>query len=212
MKLITSQLVQICAAAMAVLILPQTAFAQVPPVVDPQPDPVNVPANYPGNIVAVSRIKVSCQDLKTVVQKEDRTAVMMTWKTNYFGGKFNNAKRCQIVSQRLQKASDLNNGTFRDLNLTIGTLRSQTVICVLKDTSEKCSDENLLLTLKPENAINPNAVIQQFTTFAAEGTGGVEESARAKSVDLNLGHWERKAFGLPKPKTPAPAKRPSGGF
>ena len=211
MKLITSQLLQLCVAAISTLVIPQLAIAQAPPVVETELGPVTVPTNHPGNVAFVARLKVSCQALKTVVQKEDRQAVMMTWKTNYFGEKFSNAKRCQIVSERLQKAADLNNGTFKDLNLGVGALHSQTVICIMKDGSEKCDDNNLLFTLKPENAGNPTAVIQQFTTFVTEGTGGIEESAHSGSVDLNLGHWERKVFGMPKTRV-SKTKRANTGF
>jgi Circadian oscillating protein COP23 len=212
MKLITSQISQICLATIVTIVMPQLSIAQAPPVVDEPSSAPELPTRFPGSTAAVSRLKVSCQSLQTVVQKEDRQAVMMTWKTNYFGDKYNNAKRCQIVSERLQKAADLNNGTFQDLNLASGTLRSQTVICTLKDPSQACDDNNILFTLKPENARNPKAVIEKIANFAREGTPGPDESGgRFPSIDLNLGHWERKALGVS--RTPIiKIKRPSGGF
>jgi Circadian oscillating protein COP23 len=230
MKLTTRQILQICIATISALVIPQFAIAQMSPDVDiitaptaPKQIPTDidstttpiVPTEIPGGIIgAVPRLKVSCKDLKTVVEREDRRAVMMTWTTNYFGGKFTNAKRCQIVSERLQKASDLNGGTFQDLELASGTLNSQTVICVLKDNSQKCDGSNLLLTLKPENARDPQAVIRKIATFANNGTGGVDENN--SPVDLNLGRWEVKAFGARKTpsirKTPTRAKPSPTGF
>jgi hypothetical protein len=227
MKLTTRQILHTCIATISAIVIPQLAIAQMPPDFDaptaptaPKPippvdsttTPPIVPTQIPGgDIAAASRLKVSCQDLKTVVEREDRKAVMMTWTTNYFGEKFSNAKRCQIVSERLQKASDLNGGTFKELELASGTLNSQTVICVLKDNSQKCDQSNLLLTLKPENARDPQAVIRKIATFANDGTGIVDESN--SPVDLNLGNWELKAFGVRKTtnvqKTPSIPKAPT---
>jgi Circadian oscillating protein COP23 len=228
MKLTTRQILHICIATISAIVIPQLAIAQmppdldsttvptvpkqIPPAVDSTTTPPIVPTQIPGgNIVVAPRLKVSCQDLKTVVEREDRRAVMMTWTTNYFGEKFSNAKRCQIVSERLQKASDLNGGTFKELELASGTLNSQTVICVLKDNSQKCDQSNLLLTLKPENARDPQAVIRKIATFANNGTGVLDENN--SPVDLNLGHWELKTFGVRKTtsvrKTPGIRKAPT---
>jgi hypothetical protein len=120
---------------------------------------------------------------------------MVTWNSGYFGKEFTPAKRCQMVSERLQQAANLNGGTFKDLQLASGTVNSQAVICALQSGSNKCDRENLLFTLKPENARNPEAVIQKLFTFAQDGSSSIDESASHRSrVDLNLGRWEQQAF------------------
>jgi hypothetical protein len=177
-----------CLTAVSTLLFNPIAGSQIPPVVDAV-DPNNT------HTAAISQLKVRCQDLKTVVQKEDRQAVMIIWKSNYFGREFTNNKRCQVVSERLQRAASLNGGTFQGLELASGVVNSQTVICALQNGNQECNPNNMLFTLNPKNANNPEYVIQQIMTFAEDGTGMVNESTGGRSIDVNLGNWERKAFG-----------------
>ena len=194
-SIIITQLLSIWMATISTIFIPQLAQAQVPNIVDDTTSvtPKETPASQ--NIAAASKVEVRCQDLKTVVKKYDQQAVMMTWTTNYFGQQFTNSKRCQIVSDRLQKAANQNGGTFKGLELASGTVNAQTVICVLPSSGKKCDGNNMLFTLKPENAGSPEAVIQQVVSFATDGSGSVEESTRSRlKVDLSLGNWEQKAF------------------
>jgi hypothetical protein len=200
-----NRILSICIATICTsTIVPQLVRAQIPPIVEPTTTPAvpqgtptnnNTTTNTNTNTAAASKIEVKCEDLKTVVKKGDRQATMMTWNTDYFGRNFSNAKRCQAVSERLQKAANLNGGTFQGLELASGTVNAQTAICALQNGKKKCDGDNMLFTLKPENAKNPEAVIQQILKFGEDGSGSVEESTRPRSkVDLNLGNWERKAF------------------
>jgi hypothetical protein len=199
------------------LLLPQLATAQLPPVVDGTPS--HPPATGVAPIdtstsptAAASGIKVSCQDLKTIVQKGDRQAVMVTWNSGYFGKEFTPEKRCQMVSARLQQAADTNGGTFKGLQLASGTVNSHPVICALQSGSTKCDRQNLLFTLKPENARNPEAIIQKIFKFAEDGSGVINESSsQSPKVDLDLGNWERQAFGQSKPGS-ANARSVDTGF
>jgi Circadian oscillating protein COP23 len=205
-----TQILGIRIATIGAIIVPQLAQAQVPTIVDTTPP---VPQNGAStNTAAVSKLVVNCRDLKTVVKKDDQQAVMITWNTNFFGKEFTNSKRCQIVSERLQKAANQNGGTFKGLDLAIGIVNAQTVICTLPSNGEKCDRNNMLFTLKPENSSNPEAVIEQILTFAADGSGSVQEGTKSRSrVDLSLGNWERKAFKSKKPATTNP-KRIKTGF
>ena len=120
---------------------------------------------------------------------------MVSWNYDGFGREFTPEKRCQMVSERLQQAANSNGGTFKDLQLASGTVNSQAVICALQSNSNKCDRQNILFTLKPENARNPDAVIQKIFSFARDGSSSLNESASSNpSVDLNLGTWEQKAF------------------
>ncbi len=212
MKLITTQILHIWIATISAIAIPQLAQAQVPNIVDSTDSATQKETPAIQSTAAVSKLEVSCQDLKTVVKKNDQQAVMMTWTTNYFGQQFTNSKRCQIVSERLQKAANQNGGTFKGLELASGTVNGQTVICALPSSGKKCDGNNLLFTLKPENAGNPEAVIQQVVNFATDGSGSVEESTRPRSkVDLSLGNWEQKTFKNKKPVAIKP-KRSKIGF
>lgn len=104
-----------------------------------------------------------------------------------------------MVSERLQKAATLNGGTFQGLELASGNVNSQPVVCTLQNVREKCDRDNILFTLKSENANNPEAVIQQIVKFGEDGSGSIDEGVRLRSrskVDLNLGNWEQKVFSI----------------
>ena len=139
---------------------------------------------------------------------------MVTWSSGYFGKEFTPAKRCQMVSERLQQVANLNGGTFKDLQLASGTVNSQPVICALQSGSQKCDRQNLLFTLKPENARNPEVVIQKIFNFAQDGSSSLNESSSRKpQVDMNLGNWEQKAFSQPSKKSSTTNSRnPDTGF
>jgi iron uptake system EfeUOB component EfeO/EfeM len=202
----------ICVATIGSISIPQLAQAQVPTIIDTAPEASKEQPAASTTTATVSKLEVRCQDLKTVVQKGDQQAVMMTWNTNHFGKEFSNLKRCQVVSERLQKAATLNGGTFKGLELASGTINFQPVICALQNGSKKCTADNMLFTLKPENADDPEAVIEQIFNFAEEGSGMVNESTRStKRVDRNLGNWERKNFARKKSVTTTP-RNPKKGF
>ncbi|PSB40453.1 COP23 domain-containing protein, partial [Chamaesiphon polymorphus] len=174
---------------------------QLPPIVDSNVRTGSTGQGSNNNIpevivAAASSLKVSCQDFKTVVQKGDRQAVMVTWNYNGFGREFTPEKRCQMVSERLQQAANLNGGTFKELQLASGTVNSQVVICAVQSNGQRCDRQNMLFTLNPENARNPEATMQKIFTFAQNGRSSVQESTRSqpRSADLNLGNWENRAF------------------
>lgn len=191
----TNQILSICLAAISALSLTQLAQAQIPAIVDAKSPAVAPETSSQASSASALKLQVSCEDSKTVVKKGNRQATMVTWSTTHFGKEFNTEKRCQVVSERLQKAADLNGGSFQGLELASGTVNFQSVICALQNGSKKCDRDNFLFTLKPENANNPDAVIQQMIRFGEDGSGTVEESAKPKpKVNRSLGSWERKAF------------------
>jgi hypothetical protein len=241
MKLATLPQILLASTLTAVtLFSTQFAQAQLPPIVDNNATNSIAPTsggndggdnNSGGNssnggdsqqiVAAAATLKVSCQDLTTVVKKGDRQATMVSWNYAGFGKDFTPEKRCQMVSERLQQVADSNGGTFKDLQLASGTVNSQPVICALQANAKKCTTQNLLFTLKPENARNPEAVIQKIFTFAQDGTGTLNESAstRPLKADLNLGNWEQKVFpgsvmktGNGKRSTPVKQNNPNRGF
>ena len=173
------------------------------------------PNNAPQDAnIANAGLRVSCQNLTTVVQKGDRQAIMLTWNYSGFGREFTPEKRCQIVSERLQQAANINGGTFKDLQIATGTVNSRAVICALQSNSNKCTRKNLLFTLNPENASNPDAVIQRMFSFAQDGSSSINESASARpsKVDPNLGNWEQKAFPRSQKYAPTNRRKIDTGF
>ncbi len=198
--IVAAQILLTCLTSSLPLLAPEIAQAQLPMIINSEQRD-NSSQEPPSNSQATgseSSLKVTCQDLKTVVQKGDRAAVMLTWNYDGFGEKFTPEKRCQIVSERLQQAANRNGGTFKDLQLASGTVKSQVVICALQPKINKCNNQNLLFTLKPENARNPDVIIEKVFGFAQDGSGTVEESSSTKpKVGKNLGKWEQQAFSKP---------------
>ncbi|MCY7337219.1 MAG: hypothetical protein LH613_13565, partial [Chamaesiphon sp.] len=89
MKLtILTQILFACTVSIAALSIPKLTQAQLPPVIDnnqnnlnsAEPSKNSAQDNAPQVITAsASTIRVSCQDLTTIVQKGDRQAVMVNW-------------------------------------------------------------------------------------------------------------------------------------
>jgi hypothetical protein len=219
MKLfITARILLACLLPATTMMVPQLVKAQLPAIVDSQPtgNAPETPNNNSQQVItaSASTLKVICQDTKTIVQKGDRQATMVTWNYDGFGKEFTPEKRCQMVSERLQQAANLNGGTFKDLELASGTVNSQPVICALQSSTKKCNRQNLLFTLKPENARNPDAVIQKIFGFAQDGSSSLNESASSHrpAVDKNLGNWEQKAFPGSKKPSGVNSSRTDTGF
>ena len=188
-----------------------TIVTPTPPQIQDATAPVQPAPNNPDATVATaSIIKVGCEGLQTAVQKGERQAFLFNWKTSYFGAEYTPEKRCQIVSQRLQSAADRNSGTLKGLELKSGNLNGQTVICVIQSGENRCTDRNLLFTLNPENAKNPQAVIAKILTFASSGSSTINESARSQPSS-DLGNWERRAFPESK-KSTTPNQNYNSGF
>jgi Circadian oscillating protein COP23 len=194
-----------------VILSGQIGRSQMPPVIDNSiSDEIESDSS---TLAAGSTLRVSCQDLKTVVHKGDRQAVMLSWNYSGFGSEYTPTKRCQIVSERLQQAANRNGGTFKDLQLASGTVNALTVICALSAKSSNCDRQNMLFTLKPENSRNPEAIIQKIFSFAQDGSASIEESAGGKpKLDKNLGNWEQRAFGRLHRSTPSKQSNLDTGF
>jgi Circadian oscillating protein COP23 len=185
--------------------------AQIPKISSPTL-PTIISPTVPMNVATAPSLKVGCQSLQSVVFKGDRQAVMMKWNSSFFGKEFTPAQRCRIVSDRLQKFAANNGGTFKGLQLNSGSLHAQPVICVTNNGQNSCTDQNLLFTLKPENAKNPQAIIEKIMTFAQDGSAAIEESAGSQPpIDRNLGNWENRVFP-PLPTTAQPSAKSNDGF
>jgi Circadian oscillating protein COP23 len=212
MKLTTlAQSLLIFTVSITVTLSSQLVRSQLPPVIDNSiSDEIDSDSS---TLMAGSTLRVSCQNLKTVVHKGDRQAVMLSWNYDGFGSEYTPAKRCQIVSERLQQAANRNGGTFKDLQLASGTVNSVTVICALSAKSSNCDRQNMLFTLKPENSRNPEAIIQKIFSFAQDGSTSIEESASSRpKIDKNLGHWEQRVFARSNSATTLKRSKVDPGF
>ncbi len=125
---------------------------------------------------------------------------LLTWNTMEFGDRWTPEKRCNIVSDRLNQAVAMNEGRLRDLDLTSGKVQNgYTVICAVNLSQINCSLENMLLTLKRENAQNPSLVLFKIANFAEGKTervtinenGGIPQYISLEAlVDRSFGNNE----------------------
>lgn len=111
----------------------------------------------------------------------------ITWKTTEFGSKFIPEDRCKIVSQKLTEVVAKNGGSLRQVQLTTGQVKGQTVVCVTTPEQKSCNSNNMLFTLSEENAKNPSKALVQITKFAHGNSDSksIEESGQFPS-EINL--------------------------
>jgi len=120
----------------------------------------------------------------TLVRVGDRTlqSPLIVWTSTAFGNDYSPQQRCQTVSERIANAVEQNNGRLQNLRLAIGKVNAQTVICYTNGAGE-CTADNLLFTLKPENARNPQVVLARLYNFGRMGRGeAVYESGGVNST------------------------------
>jgi hypothetical protein len=113
-----------------------------------------------------------------------------------FGGNYNPKSRCEVVTANLNQAVEDSAGNLYDVVLTWGNVGDKTVICALslKDTGG-CDGNNTLFALKPENAKNPDKVLETLTQISIRGSSaGVITETRGRSrATVNLGEVISKA-------------------
>ena len=90
---------------------------------------------------------------------------LLVWQTTEFEESWPPEKRCNYVTEKLNQAVEQNGGYLTNLALSYGTLGNQTVVCLVT-FSTTCNSNNMLFTLKPENAQKPEAVLAKIAGFA----------------------------------------------
>lgn len=149
----------------------------------------------------------------TIADNGRATAVLLSWRFNGFGDQFSPQKRCQIVTERFNRAVSYNGGRMQNLRLVSGALNGMNVICFANQGGGNCNSDNLLLTLRPGN--RPERVLADMGKFSLRGTGTVNESGAGTpgQVEVDLGEWERANLGEPAVVSPQNSSNPKGtGF
>lgn len=118
--------------------------------------------------------------------------------SSYFGGSYSPLNRCQIVTQKLNAAVMANGGRLQNLLLTNGMVNGETVICALSMGQNACNANNMLFTLKPENANRAGQILGQLLQISRYGSSaGViyETGLDSGQTFVDLGQWEEAAMG-----------------
>ncbi|MCH4904476.1 hypothetical protein GSN00_08795 [Cylindrospermopsis raciborskii CHAB3438] len=134
-----------------------------------------------------------------------------------FGENYNPKSRCEIVTANLNQAVEDSAGKLYDVVLTWGKLDDgKTVICALSLKDEGgCDGNNTLFALKPENAKDPNKVLETLTQISIKGSSAGTVRETTSRLSVNLGKVvSQAAKRLPQetPKTrTTPVNRPTKG-
>ncbi|MGC8453339.1 MAG: COP23 domain-containing protein [Cylindrospermopsis raciborskii] len=119
--------------------------------------------------------------------------------------------RCEIVTANLNQAVEDSAGDLYDVVLTWGKLDDgKTVICALSLKDEGgCDGSNTLFALKPENAKDPNKVLETLTQISLKGSsaGVITETTKAR-LSVNLGRVVSQADKRLPRETPKTRKTP----
>jgi hypothetical protein len=124
----------------------------------------------------------------TVFQTDgENGAPFIVWKTKFFGTKYNPKQRCKMVSKKLNDAVERAGG-LENVSLTHGEVNRLTVICYVEEGASKCNSKNMLFTLSPKLAKNPQEVLEQIERFAMgeSDVPPVENNRPQKFVNLGL--------------------------
>lgn len=134
---------------------------------------------------------VNCENLTTVARQGTATAILISWKTDEFGSDFSPAKRCDIVSSKLNALIRGNGGKFSNLRLTNGPVNNRIVICAIKTGEVECNENNQLFTLKRENERISGRILGQLLNIGVSGSGTINEDS-GEQVFVDLGEWAER--------------------
>ncbi len=108
------------------------------------------------------------------VAEKGSTAIpqpMIMWTRTNLGPELTPERRCQIVTERLNRLLANNGGNMDNLLFTIGTVSNQMVVCLVRDRASGCQPDNLLFTLSQQNASNAAEVLKSLIAFSVTGEG-----------------------------------------
>ena len=125
--------------------------------------------------------------------------------TKYFGEEFSPQVRCDAVTQKINKAVSKNGGSLKNVLLTNGVLNGHTVICALGGSDTACNSNNVLFTLKRENAKRAGAILGQLLQISRGGSGAGAIHETDGQVYVDLGEWEKQTSGMSNAANPEPA-------
>ncbi|MEI6327681.1 MAG: COP23 domain-containing protein [Pseudanabaena sp. ELA645] len=157
-----------------------------PPISTTEPTDSNVTVSCV-NDDSTNNIPTTIVEKGTKDTPDYQRAVLISWKTRELGGNFTPKQRCNVVSGRFQAAIQANGGNFKGLLLTNGPVNGRMVICALRPGEEECTAENLLFTLKKENANKAGSILGRLLNVSVTGSGSAIEENSGQQIKVDLG-------------------------
>ncbi|WP_066383480.1 MULTISPECIES: COP23 domain-containing protein [unclassified Anabaena] len=113
--------------------------------------------------------------------QDGRKVTIIRWTSNaYFPPPWTAQRRCVEVSKRFQRSND--KGTLK--NITTGMLRGEPVVCAGTSQNSRCTDDNLLFTLK--RGINPNATLRRLLDRRGLAAGNTLHESASDTININF--------------------------
>jgi hypothetical protein len=150
-----------------------------------------------------------------------KTVPLFKWKSQEFNDSgYTPERRCQEVTNRLNKSVRDNDGKLDGLFLTVGKVNRYLVLCNVTNTSGKCNKDNVLFTFSARNRRNPTRVLASIVNFSISGSGSAifESGGGNRSEEfpyINLAEVVEKAAIAEDNTNPAieqPPSTPNPGF
>ncbi|MDY6902079.1 MAG: COP23 domain-containing protein [Cyanobacteriota bacterium] len=132
--------------------------------------------------------------LYTVARRGNRqTEPILKWQNKGWGSQYTPKKRCDIVSGRLTRAVEKNNGKLGGLLMWYGKLNGYPILCYLRSKRERCNSSNILLTLRKSEFGQERKIIDDIMTFGVGARGNT--TTRSVGADfVPLGDQVNDAF------------------
>lgn len=112
---------------------------------------------------------------------------MIAWTTEEFSGAgYTPQRRCEEVTTRLNSILNQNGGTLSGLQLTIGPVNGQLVLCSVNNTNSGCNGNNMLFTLSEKNRRNSRKVLEGLLNATANASGNAMQESADGQLYVNL--------------------------
>ncbi len=122
----------------------------------------------------------------TVVQRDNPAVLprrMINW-TRQVGTDWSPERRCELVTEKLNRIVAQNGGEIDNLSFTTGRIEGSSIVCLANSSSLGCNQSNMLFTLSNQNARNTQEVIARLgDSFSSNG--GATNSAVQESGSGN---------------------------
>jgi Circadian oscillating protein COP23 len=126
--------------------------------------------------------------LATIQDKEGNPVKVniIDWQTSEFSPKgYTQSVRCNVVTNKLNKAISENDGQLRNLWLTVGQVGNYLVLCHVNNVRSGCNENNMLFTFKAEHRLNPSEVLATLLNISVTEQGNPVQESRGQAY-VNL--------------------------
>lgn len=133
--------------------------------------------------------KINNQDIPATLAyiPGQRKKRIITWVSSYFDKTMTIEKRCQLVSEKFQKAYE--DGRLR--HITFGTNQGYSIICAVTDFRQPCNRQTQLFTLKQGS--NPEEIMEKLIDILTGASSEPIFQSSGTQVYISFDQWLEQA-------------------